>query len=75
VLRELPVLPTLLRLEDEDDEPVERVEPPVERVLDDEDELTPLPLREVLRVLLPEVRPTPEVVVPVEPRRVALEGL
>jgi hypothetical protein len=75
VLRELPVLPMLLRLEDEDDEPVERVEPPVERVLDDEDELTPLPLREVLRVLLPEVRPTPEVVVPVEPRRVALEGL
>jgi hypothetical protein len=72
VLRELPVLPMLLRLEDE---PVERVEPPVERVLDDEDELTPLPLREVLRVLLPEVRPTPEVVVPVEPRRVALEGL
>lgn len=65
----------LLRLEDEEDEPVERVEPPVERVLDDEEELTPMPLREVLRVLLPEVRPTPEVVVPVEPRRVALEGL
>jgi hypothetical protein len=72
VLRELLPLPKLLRLDD--DEPEERVALPEERVDDDEDD-EPTPLLREVRVLPPEVRTAPEVLVLPEPKRVALEGL
>jgi hypothetical protein len=74
VLRELlPLpLPKLLRLDD--DELEERVALPEERVDDDEDD-EPTPLLREVRVLPPEVRTAPEVLVLPEPKRVALEGL